>query len=260
MNIKGSFREKFPFNPNRAFGVGLEREYFLVDANGNPVAAAKAVLDSLPAVIDGVGSFGYELSACQVETQSFPQDTVEGIWASQVRLEDTLTKAARQHGVRAVHMEVAPEDMPLDVYPDPNGRYQRIAVSMPEEVLRAACRVMGTHVHIGLPDHETALRVYNGVVDHVDELSELGDGSSGERLSLYRVVKPDNRPPRYASWEAFEAFASEQNFFENPRDCWHLVRLTIHGTIECRMFGATDSLDNVIKWGAYCRRLCLRYA
>ncbi len=115
-------------------------------------------------------------------------------------------------GFGTLHSEVAPENMPLDVYPDPTGRYQEITRNMPRHILLAACRVIGTHIHIGMPDHETALRVYNSVVPHYMELCEKGNGSFGERLAIYRIMAPDYEPKPYRDWDHFAAVVAEKGF------------------------------------------------
>ena len=166
-----------------------------------------------------------------------------------------MIRMGQQLGFGRLHFEVGPEDMSLAVYPDP--RYQRISATLSREVLSAACRVIGTHVHIGMPDHEVALKVYNSVVEKVDELCEIGDGSSGRRLDLYRLMAPQWRPMRYDSWENFFEVAQEENFSEDPRHCWTLIRISPHGTIEFRMFGSTDSLEKIIDWAKTCHRICM---
>jgi hypothetical protein len=273
------FMHQFSFDPQHAWLVGLEREALLVDGQGTPVPYAK---DALEAVGDD-SRFGCELSACQVEMNVGP-DTLDRMPYRIDKAEKDLAAAAASitfsrsmevipawtfnsdkrelmpfsDHVRLSHSEVAPHDMPLDVYPDASGRYQQIAERMPEDVLRAACQALGTHIHVGMPDPDTALRVYNFVVQFVWELSELGNGSFGDRLQAYRTVAPDAEPHQYKDWAQFYQAACENGFAQNPRDCWDLIRISKHGTIEFRMFGATSSVDRIMEWGQRCYELCLQ--
>jgi gamma-glutamyl:cysteine ligase YbdK (ATP-grasp superfamily) len=146
--------------------------------------------------------------------------------------------------------------MPLDVYPDPSGRYQRMVKTMPRACLIAACRVIGTHIHIGMPNHEVALRTYNHVISECDYLCTKGNGSFGERLDIYREVAPDCDPMPYADWSHFYKTACEKGFDKDPRKCWTLIRISKHGTLEFRMFGATSSVNRVIGWANLCHQLC----
>ena len=128
------------------------------------------------------------------------------------------------------------------------------------ETLLAACRVIGTHVHIGMPNHEMALRVYNNVISCVPILCHLGDHSNGERLQIYKVMAPNCVPVRYEDWDEFSTYARKNGFANDPRKCWHLIRISIHGTIEFRMFGVTRKLTEIVTWAKVCHRLCTQAA
>ena len=244
------FMKKFNFHKEKELFVGIERECHLVDENGEIVPIAAKVLENIKDK-----HFGYELSACQIESRTDPV-RLESLKDALIKNDRVARYTLKTLSLGCSHKEVAPFDMPLDVYPDPKGRYQQIVKNMPIEILRAACRVIGTHIHIGMPDHETALRVYNEVINHADELISLGDGSNGERLEIYRIMAPDATPPAYASWKDFYSTACAKGFDQDPRKCWTLIRISIHGTIEFPMFGATDNLDTIVKWANRCWTIC----
>lgn len=259
------FKGKFKFNPETAFNVGIERECFIVDVRGNIVPLAVSVIEHVTKNgwctglsderVSAGSLIGYELSACQIETRTNPchvEDLSKALRAPSMGLRSAL----RELGLSPRYQEVAPDDMPLDVYPDPTGRYAQISASMSREKLLAACQVAGTHVHVGMPDHDTALRVYNGVIQHCGKLCQEGDGSNGRRLEIYRKVAEDRDPPPYVDWENFCLAAESKGFAKNPRDCWTLIRISVHGTIEFRMFGTTPSLPLIEHWARSCHFLC----
>ena len=247
------FMSQFRFDRSMASWVGVEREAFLIDETGNIVPRAQEVLACLG---ESFGNrFGFELSACQFEDRVGPcpsQHLEQQLWLN----ERILGLVERWLKLRRSFIEVAPIDMPLDVYP--YERYQRIVATMPREMLLAACRVAGVHVHIGMPDHSTALKVYNHVIGHCDELCQLGDGSNGERLRLYKQVAPNCQPRSYDNWQDFYGYMAEQGLDQEPRGLWTLVRISIHGTIEFRTFGTTDNQHKIIYWADRCQRLCLQ--
>lgn len=249
-----SFRERFNFVPARSLWVGVERECFISNGAGVPVSRATEVLKVLNDNASLI-QFGSELSACQIENRT-PAGPIGNLRGYLATADDILETALSSLGLRSLHTEVAPADMPLDVYPDPTGRYQEITSRMSREELLAACRIIGTHVHVGMPDHKTALCVYNRVVGETERLCKLGDESSGRRLAIYRIVTPSANPPKYASWQSFHEYADRKGFVSDPRRCWTLIRISVHGTVEFRMFGATDSLDRVCSWASICHRLC----
>lgn len=244
------FMEKFNFRKEKKMFIGIERESHITDRNGVIIPMAVKVLESIKDE-----HFGYELSACQLESRTDPIE-LKYLKDALLKNDCIANSVLNALSFRCSHKEVAPFDMPLDVYPDPTGRYQQIVKNMPIEILRAACRVIGTHVHIGMPNHETALMVYNEVIHHTDELTTLGDGSNGERLGIYRIMAPDATPKAYMSWEDFYSTACAKGFDQDPRKCWTLIRISVHGTIEFRMFGTTDDLDTIIGWATRCWSFC----
>jgi len=246
------FRSLFTYDQSKVGYVGVERECFTCDRTGKIVPLAHKVLASVKKGTE----FGYELSASQVETRVGPC-LLEKLHNHLGERDMQLNTAFADNNLFALHAEVAPEDMPLDVYQDPTGRYQEITKNMPREILSAACRVAATHIHVGMRDHNMALRVYNDVIRHCDELCEMGDGSHGERLSIYKQMAPDYEPKPYASWGEYHQVALAKGFAEDPRKCWTLIRISVHGTIEFRMFGATGSIDCIAKWAGRCHSLCI---
>lgn len=263
-----AFQALFKFDPARAFYVGIERESFVIREK-EIVPFAHEVLTHVRENGWRTGFFsgrkeagdliGYELSACQIETRTTPCK-VGSILTSLKEPDFGLRSAMKEIGLWPLFTEVAPDTIPLDVYPDPTGRYQKITANMPREVLLAACQVAGTHVHIGLPDHDVALRVYNVATRHWQRLSRMGDYSHGRRLRIYSKVAKDRTPRPYRDWNAYLEAAQRDGFDQNPRNCWTLIRLSTHGTIEFRMFGTTPRLDRIVRWARECHRICSRAA
>lgn len=262
------FKGLFKYDRTKALFVGIERECFIANEHGEVVPKAHEILTNLNKGIEiprcfgpddllksRGDEFGYELSACQIETRVGPCSLAE-LRRALDYWNDILKRVLSIYGLYALCTEVGPEDMPLNVFPDPTGRYQRITKYMPRDILRAACRVIGTHVHVGMPDYETALLVYNYAIRHYAELCELGNGSFGERLAIYRQMAPDFEPKPYASWEEYYQIALEKGFSKDPRKCWTFIRISVHGTIEFRMFGATDSIDRIVSWATRCHQIC----
>ncbi len=265
---KETFQQLFKYDSDKAGYVGVERESFITNLKGKLTPKAHVVLHNLAQVRWEEGCFGiartycipketfsYELSACQIETRSEPSTLDKLEWHLGYN-EHYLNRALEECGLRKKDIEIAPVDMPLDVYPDPSGRYQKITQDMPRDVLLAACRVAGTHVHIGMRDHESALRTYNYVIRHMSELCEMGNGSFGERLAIYKKMAPDYEPRPYASWDEYYQYAVEKGFDTDPRKCWTLIRISVHGTLEFRMFGATESTGRIVSWANRCHELC----
>ncbi|MBP9822381.1 MAG: hypothetical protein KBC81_03005 [Candidatus Pacebacteria bacterium] len=248
--MSAAFRRKFEFNKDRHLHLGVERECFFVK-DGIISPLAPKFIPELP----NNGLYGYELSACQLETRTKPHP-VQMIGDALIDLRNMLEKDRVRLGFEVLHQEVAPFDMPLDIYPDPTGRYQKITKDMTVEKIRAACRVAGTHVHVGMGSPRQAIRAYNAAIKHIPELCAAGDKSNGERLKIYKIMAPNFQPPTYKNWGDFEKYANKNGFWKKPRNCWHIIRISTHGTIEFRMFGATPDVTEILAWAIRCHQIC----
>lgn len=236
-----AFLSRFNFQKDMNGMIGVERERFLATPDGILVPRAQ---DFLLAVDDP--RWIYELSACQIEDRTDPLRDVAKIQKALAKNDCQGRAIVKQLGLRLYVIEVAGEDMPLTVYPDQ--RYVRIKTKITKEQLSAACRVTATHLHFGVSSLEKAIQISNLLLQYIDLFRKLGDHSNGERLRLYKTMATHWRPPYYQSIEHLFEVAFKQGFVKNPRDCWHLIRISKHGTVELRMFGVTESLDEICQW------------
>jgi gamma-glutamyl:cysteine ligase YbdK (ATP-grasp superfamily) len=235
------FMGKFRWKKGMGGYVGVEREFFVKSLEGCYMPRSPAFLK---AVVDS--KWTYELSCCQVEARTVPHKYSVGLRRDLNTMQDAGRRVAQTLGLLLVSQEVGSKDMPLDVYPET--RPKEIASRLTREQLQAACRITSTHIHIGARDIEHALRMYNALCIHVEELSMIGDHSDGERLRLYRIVAPNCLPPHFENAEHLFETARTRGFAKNPRDCWNLLRVSTHGTVEIRTFGATESVEEIINW------------
>lgn len=249
------FMGRFVFDPANAWKVGVERELFIKDrASGLVVPRAPQLLSAIwkrhPRLAQ---SFGYELSACQLETRT-PPVGLEALMASLQERERVIAEVLADFGCIPEYDGVGPETMSVQTYPD--SRYDRIVSNNPPTRILAACRIIGTHGHIGMKDAESALRVYNHVVQNLHSLRMTADKTDGARRAIYREVVADPTPVIFRSWADFHAHAIEHGYAENPRDNWAEVRITRYGTIEFRLFDGTSSTWQIVSWLRECSALC----
>lgn len=242
------FLAQFAFRPEFSGFIGIEREQFLTTDDGRYVPLAKQFLESI-----GSARWTYELSACQIESRTNPQKDLSAVELELLENENHAAMIAGKLGLRILNAEVGDERMPLDVYPDP--RYQKIAGSISKERLLAACRVAGIHMHMGARNMDHALALNNLFAAEFDRLCGAGDHSAGERLRLYKAMAPHWRPTVYRNAEHLFQIGKDENFIENPRNCWKLIRISIHGTVELRMFGATDDINEIIEWVSLVKKI-----
>ncbi|MFF8729410.1 glutamate--cysteine ligase [Streptomyces sp. NPDC015171] len=137
----------------------MEEEYLLVDPLSRQVSplAHKVVAE---AAALGLGDrAGPELTACQVEARTDPHTSM-GDLGEQIRsMRTQVAEAAGRHGLAAIS-----SGSPVLCRPDPpvisqGARYARSLAAfraLDDEQIACAC-----HIHIGVPDPDTALQVSN---------------------------------------------------------------------------------------------------
>ncbi len=243
------FLRQFLFNGTVDPLIGIERERFL-EKNGEFAPLSL----KLTRYLNDERRFGPELSAFQLEDRTSPVLLPE-LGDELERNDDLIRRACRWAGAVSVLNPVAPKNLPLDITDLP--RYEGIRGKLSEERLSAACRVAGTHIHCNMPDLVTAVQVHDSVRRHIDDLIALGDTCGGERLHLYRKVAPNASDiPEFGSVLGFYEDALRGGWVEDPRSCYRLIRISVHGTIEFRMFDATNDNGLVLQWAAVCSNLC----
>lgn len=196
------------------------------------------------------GKWMMDLPAWQVEYATPPCKKF-------TNLRDNL-ETALQKGWRTANMlgckfracEVAPDCR--DAYiSSPGDRYEKITSNTPKKKWGAGCRVAGTHVHYGCKDLEHAIKVHNRLAQKVEYFCDQGvhpPESGPNRLDLYRKMAPVYKPPIYGSVREWKQRAEQEGFDDNLSNCWHFVRISVHGTVEVRCFGITFNLDELISW------------
>jgi carboxylate-amine ligase len=156
------------FGSGEPFSLGVEEELFLVDpVTGRQTNASAAVQARLGPV---VGRVERELHACQVELiTNVCRDTGEAIGALGAMREAVLATGAGLLGSGTHPAALEGEAEITD-----KERYERIRDLLGDAV---ATPVGGLHIHIGMPDAETAVRAFNGLRRHLPLLQALAANS-----------------------------------------------------------------------------------
>ena len=156
------------FGTGRDFSLGVEEELFLVDpVTGAQIDASAAVLERLGPVD---GSVERELHACQVELIT-DVCTTAGEAAGTL---GGLRRAVCATGAGLLGSGTHPASFEGTAQITDKDRYERIRELLGDAV---ADPVGGLHVHVGMPDPETAIRAFNGLRRHLPLLQALSANS-----------------------------------------------------------------------------------
>lgn len=254
------------FGRGPSFLVGVEEELLLVDARRHMLAPDAERL--LPAIQAPPGLVAHEAYAAEIELRSPPsRDAAEAAAAL-----TGLRYAARSAGATllgcGVHPAAEHGDAPLvDVE-----RYRRCERDMRGLMRRTPeCAL---HVHVGMPDPETAIRAYNGLRRHLPLLAGLAasspfwfgadSGLASARSALVRAY-PGRGVPRafqdYASYEESVATALSAGGLDDPSLLWWDLRPhPRHGTVELRELDVQASLEDTAALAALVHGLALHEA
>ena len=157
------------FGEEEPFSLGLEEELFLVDAaDGRLVNAGPEVLEQLAELERG--EVKGELHRSQVELITGVCRTVGEAVAELCE----LRRAVLDTGAGLVAAGTHPAAVEGDSIVTEDRRYKRIEHLLGDAGATPVCAL---HIHVGMPDAETAIRAFNGLRRHLPLLEALGANS-----------------------------------------------------------------------------------
>jgi len=236
--------------------VGMEEEVMLLDPRDWSLASRiDDVLAALSPKISERASA--ETHGSALELASRPHPTAAGAAAELARLRAGLAADLVPLGLRAAVAGTHPFAQWSDVEVSPGARYQSIYDSMRELARREP--TFALHVHVAVPDGESAVRALRGMRVHVPLLLALSanspfwqgrdTGLASARVPVFGTFPRVGIPRPFATYaeyvDAIDVLLRSQAFPE-PTFLWWDVRLQPRfGTIEVRIMDAqTRSADN----------------
>jgi carboxylate-amine ligase len=174
-----------------------------------------------------------------------------------VRAVAALRERARATGATMIGAGIHPDGAFGDVLHVPEPRYDEIHAQLRGLLRRTPTCAL--HVHVGMPDAETAIRVYNGLREHLPLLQALAanspfwhgtdSGLASARAQLFRGYPRGDIPPAFASFEDFEATVEAVVRAGDAPDYtflwWDLRPHPRLGTVEVRAMDAQSALWTV---------------
>ena len=238
------------FGSEKPFSVGVEEELFLVDPlTGRQTNASAAVQERLGPVD---GQVERELHACQVEL-------ITDVCTSAGEAVGTLgglRRAVVSTGAGLLGSGTHPSAAEGEAEITDKKRYERIRDLLGDAV---ATPVGGLHIHIGMPDAETAIKVFNGMRHHLPLLQALAANSPFRHgrdtgLASAREVTvrgwPRSGVPR--AMRDFADFADATRVLARAADVpdytWFWWKMRPHprlGTVEIRALDAQCALEDM---------------
>jgi carboxylate-amine ligase len=243
------------FGRGEPFRIGIEDELFLLDEDGGlaPVAAEVLARLDLPE-----GLAGHELFAAELELRSPPSRTAAEAVEVLRRGRAMVAAVGATPMAAGLHPAAAFGDAVHTDLP----RYARVGGEMRGLMRRTPeCAL---HVHVGMPDAETAIRVTNGLRIHLPLLAGLAanspywhgadSGLASARAAVVRAYPGRGVPRAYRDFADYE-HALETTLraagMEDRTQLWWDVRPHVAlGTVEVREMDAQTELRDVLPLAA----------
>lgn len=249
-----------------AFTVGVEEEYFVVDADTRALRPrAESVLEiAQQKVGDRVEP---ELSLAQVESSTPVCMALGEVHQHLCRLRTTLMEAARANGSRIAAIGTHPFSEWLGQQITPKARYQQLEVDYAQ--LAWEQLVCGCHVHVGVADRELAVQVMNHVRPHLATLRALttnspywqgiDTGYASFRMNIFDRWPTTGAPPVLSGADEYDdlvdSLVSTDTIADASKLYWD-VRPSLHyPTLEFRVADVCLTVDEAVMLAGLCRAL-----
>jgi glutamate---cysteine ligase / carboxylate-amine ligase len=257
--------EKAPSKSAWCPTVGVEEEFLLVDpVTGVPVNRADEVL---AAAREQFGlELDHELTGAQVEINTSVCRDVEQVHRELLETRRVVARAARTAGCRALAVGAPPLGDATGEITD-SLRYRRIAREF--GALAEQQLICGCHVHVAVPDRETAVQVCNHVRPWLPVLAAVTANSpfsGGEdtgfaswRSTVWSRWPVSGPPPFFTSWQHYEEVCDTLIVAGTALDramvYWDVRPATELPTVEVRISDVAVSVDDAVLLAALVRAL-----
>ena len=239
--------------PGRDFALGVEEELLVVDPATLALSHTGVDVLSRVDVPPGAGSAHPDTYAALIELSSpVCANAEEG-----VRSVAALRERARAADATLLGAGIHPDGAFGDVVHVDEPRYDEIHAQLRGLLRRTPTCAL--HVHVGMPDAETAIHVYNGLREWLPLLQALAgnspfwhgvdSGLATARAQLFRGYPRGEIPRAFSSFEDFEESVAAVVAAGDAPDYtflwWDIRPHPRLGTVEVRAMDAQSSLATI---------------
>jgi carboxylate-amine ligase len=258
-----------PMSSDFPFTIGIEEEYQVVDPETRELRSyITQILDRGQMILRE--QIKPEMHQSIVEVGTNPCRTVQEARLEVMRLRGTISALSSQHGLRIVAAGTHPISSWMQQEITPFERYKGVVEEMQELALRLL--IFGMHVHVGMPDNETAIQVMNVAryfLPHVLALSTSSPfwmgrntGFRSYRSSIFSNFPRTGIPPAFSSHAEFENYINvliQTGSIDNGKKIWWDLRPhPIFGTLEFRVCDIATRVDECIALAALMQAIVVK--
>src|ERR1700736_108206 len=242
---------------DHTYTLGIEEEFAIIDPETRELRShIQEILEGGKVVLKE--QIKPEMHQSVVELGTEICDSIECARSHVIELRSKLAGLAARGGLKVASAGTHPFSHWHDQLITEGERYQEIVKDM--QLLARANLIFGLHVHVGIPDRETAIQVMNQVryfLPHLYALSVNSPFWVGRNTGLkgYRL-KVFERFPRTGIPDAFESLSEYEDYckllvktgcIDNPKKIWWDIRLhPVFDTLEVRVCDAQSRVDDTL--------------
>jgi len=252
------------------FNIGIEEEYQIIDPHTRELKSyiTQMIEDNKRTLTEIDIKPELHQSIVEVGTKvcNTPSEAKEDL----IRLRRGVMELAAKSGLKIAAAGTHPFSHWMDQEITPHPRYEGTKEAM--QMLAQQLLIFGTHVHIGIEDHETMIDVMNVaryLMPHLLCLSTSSPFWLGQKTGLmsYRSVIFRNFPrtgtaPRFNSWSEFQAYLNvlvNTNTIPDGTKVWWDVRPNHkYPTLEMRICDVCTRVDEAIAIAAIFQAICYK--
>ncbi len=242
---------------NHTFTLGIEEEFAIVDPETRELRShIQEILEGGKVLLKE--QIKPEMHQSVVELGTEICSSIANAREHVVELRSKLASLAGKAGLRIASAGTHPFSHWRDQLITEGDRYKEIVRDMQQ--LARANLIFGLHVHVGIPNRESAIHVMNQAryfLPHIYALSANSPFWIGRDTGLkgYRL-KVFERFPRTGIPDAFESLSEYEDFckllvktgcIDNPKKIWWDIRLhPFFDTLEVRVCDAQSRVDDTL--------------
>jgi len=253
-----------------AYTIGIEEEYFLVDAATKMVAEERpeaffaAVKAALGSQVSG------EMLQAQIEVMTEPHHDMATARTELRHLRSTVASVAAEHGLAILASGTHPTASWECALQAPAERYDVVMNDL--QMIGQRNMLCGLHVHVELPDGEDRVDVMCRMLPYLPLFVALATSSpfwrsrptglKGYRLAAYDELPRTGVPELFRKSEEFEAYIAaltKSGIIDDASYVWWALRPSLqHPTLELRAPDCCTFVDDSIAIAALYRALAHR--
>jgi carboxylate-amine ligase len=260
------------FGHGRAFTVGIEEEYMLLDPETvDLVPRAERILQ---AEADGefAASISPELFESLVEFHTRVCESAADAGRELRRLRRHAVLAAQRQGLRLGSAGTHPFSLFERQSIMRRDRYRALIDQLQYAGRREL--IYGLHVHVAVDDPDRAIRIVNALRAHLCELVALSasspfwrgapTGFASCRHLIFSAFPRSGPPPQFVSYEEYatviEQLVASGSIEDYTRTWWDVRPHSRFGTVEVRVMDAVTRVEDATALAAYVQSLVRHYA